>query len=67
MNAYQMPVQGKKLSKKDLEEQRKKDEEKAAAKAFEEYVAVFQESATNKPSKVWIKAGTYDAGRRRKI
>ena len=30
---------------------------------FEEFVATFQEDAT-KVSKVWVKAGTYDAGQR---
>lgn len=32
--------------------------------AFEEFVATFQE-APSKSSKVWIKAGTYDAGKKR--
>jgi len=34
--------------------------------AFQEFVATFQESANNKTGKVWVKAGTYDAGKRRK-
>jgi len=33
--------------------------------AFEEFVATFQNEG-KKTSKVWVKAGTYDAGKRRK-
>lgn len=33
--------------------------------AFEEFVATFQNEG-KKNSKVWVKAGTYDAGKRRK-
>ena len=62
---------GKKLpgiSKRELEEQKKKQEEQAAAAAFEEYLTVFQENSSGKaPNKVWVKAGTYDAGRRCKF
>jgi len=80
------------LSKKELEEQRKKEQEQAAAQvnnvayihiflicqvfytdncaccvqAFEEFVATFQETPNKTTSKVWVKAGTYDAGKRRK-
>jgi U2-associated protein SR140 len=53
-------------SKKEIEDQRKKDDESAAAEAFEEYVATFQDNANAKANKVWVKAGTYDAGKRRK-
>ncbi|XP_030379371.1 U2 snRNP-associated SURP motif-containing protein [Scaptodrosophila lebanonensis] len=52
------------LSKKELEEQKKKEDEAAAAHAFKEFVETFQEAPTPS-SKVWIKAGTYDAGSRR--
>ncbi|KAG8034695.1 hypothetical protein G9C98_007771 [Cotesia typhae] len=38
--------------------------EKAIMKAFEEFVATFQETPNKTTSKVWIKAGTYDAGKR---
>lgn len=34
--------------------------------AFEEFVATFQETPSKTASKVWVKAGTYDAGKRRK-
>lgn len=51
------------MSKKELEDQRKKEQEEAAAQAFEEFVATFQETPS-KAGKVWVKAGTYDAGRR---
>ncbi|CAG7733273.1 unnamed protein product [Allacma fusca] len=66
MKGFLFPNANKKIvSKKDLEDQRKKAEEQAAAQAFEEYVAVFQDSAASKSSsKVWIKAGTYEAGKR---
>lgn len=36
------------------------------SKAFEEFVQTFQNEG-KKTSKVWVKAGTYDAGKRRKI
>lgn len=51
------------LSKKELEELRKKEEDQAAANAFKEFVETFQE-APSTISKVWVKAGTYDAGSR---
>jgi U2-associated protein SR140 len=69
MKAFQFPggMQKKPVNKKELEDQRKKDDEHAAAKAFEEYMEVFQETPRGKaPSKVWIKAGTYEAGKKRK-
>jgi hypothetical protein len=34
---------------------------------FEEFVATFQESPISSSSKVWVKAGTYDAGARSMI
>ncbi|XP_032599458.1 U2 snRNP-associated SURP motif-containing protein [Drosophila grimshawi] len=52
------------LSKKEIEEQKKKEDEAAAAHAFKEFVETFQEAPTAS-SKVWVKAGTYDAGSRR--
>ncbi|ALC40492.1 CG9346 [Drosophila busckii] len=52
------------LSKKELEDQKKKEDEAAAAHAFKEFVETFQESSTP-GSKIWVKAGTYDAGSRR--
>lgn len=73
------------LSKRELEEQRKREEEKAAAhvcflvsilyilfllslllQVFQEFVETFQEAPLNGNSKVWVKAGTYDAGARSK-
>uniref|UniRef100_A0A069DXK2 Putative splicing regulator n=1 Tax=Panstrongylus megistus TaxID=65343 RepID=A0A069DXK2_9HEMI len=64
LKAFSIGTMGKRQpSKRELEEQRKKEQEKAAAQAFEEFVATFQEPA-NKTSKVWVKAGTYDAGKR---
>lgn len=52
------------LSRKELEEIKKREEIEAAAEVFEEFVATFQEDAS-KVSKVWVKAGTYDAGQRK--
>ncbi|XP_075165473.1 U2 snRNP-associated SURP motif-containing protein [Haematobia irritans] len=52
------------MSKKEIEEQKKKDDEEAAAHVFKEFVETFQE-APSASSKVWVKAGTYDAGSRR--
>nr|CAD7453892.1 unnamed protein product [Timema tahoe] len=64
LKAFSIGTMGKRqLSKKEVEDQRKKEQEEAAAQAFEEFVATFQETP-GKSSKVWVKAGTYDAGRR---
>nr|XP_016929551.1 U2 snRNP-associated SURP motif-containing protein [Drosophila suzukii] len=52
------------LSKKEIEEQKKKEDAAAAAHAFKEFVETFQDAPTPS-SKVWVKAGTYDAGSRR--
>lgn len=52
------------LSKKELEELRKKEEDQAAANAFKEFVETFSEDSVSTISKVWVKAGTYDAGSR---
>ncbi|XP_072939742.1 U2 snRNP-associated SURP motif-containing protein isoform X2 [Epargyreus clarus] len=52
------------LSKKELEELRKKEEEEAAAHVFKEFVETFQEVPST-TSKIWVKAGTYDAGARK--
>ncbi|XP_021941946.1 U2 snRNP-associated SURP motif-containing protein [Zootermopsis nevadensis] len=64
LKAFSIGTMGKRqMSKKEMEEQRKKEQEEAAAQAFEEFVATFQETPS-KAGKVWVKAGTYDAGRR---
>ncbi|KAJ1530303.1 hypothetical protein ONE63_005222 [Megalurothrips usitatus] len=65
LKAFSIGSMGKRpLSKKEQEEQRKKEQEEAAAQAFQEFVATFQETPNNKSSRVWVKAGTYDAGKR---
>lgn len=65
LKAFSIGAMGKRsLSKKELEEQRKKEEERAAAHVFQEFVETFQETPVN-GSKVWVKAGTYDAGARK--
>ncbi|CAH0562288.1 unnamed protein product [Brassicogethes aeneus] len=66
LKAFSIGTMGKRnLSKRELEELRKKEEEKAAAHVFQEFVETFQEAPINGGSKVWVKAGTYDAGTRR--
>ncbi|CAH1965095.1 unnamed protein product [Acanthoscelides obtectus] len=66
LKAFSIGTMGKRiLSKKEMEEQRKREEEKAAAHVFQEFVETFQEAPLNGSSKVWVKAGTYDAGARK--
>ncbi|XP_060536937.1 U2 snRNP-associated SURP motif-containing protein isoform X2 [Cylas formicarius] len=66
LKAFSIGTMGKRtLSKRELEEQRKREEEKAAAHVFQEFVETFQEAPINGSSKVWVKAGTYDAGARK--
>ncbi|KAF5296912.1 hypothetical protein FQA39_LY12269 [Lamprigera yunnana] len=62
LKAFSIGAMGKRtLSKKELEEQRKKEEERAAAHVFQEFVETFQDAPVNS-TKIWVKAGTYDAG-----
>ena len=35
--------------------------------AFQEFVETFTDVPVNKTGKVWVKAGTYDAGKRRRF
>uniref|UniRef100_A0AAR5P163 RRM domain-containing protein n=1 Tax=Dendroctonus ponderosae TaxID=77166 RepID=A0AAR5P163_DENPD len=66
LKAFSIGTMGKRgLSKRELEEQRKREEERAAAHVFQEFVETFQEAPLNGSSKVWVKAGTYDAGARK--
>jgi len=51
-------------SKKELEDEKKRAEEERAAQAYEEFVATFEDVPTQK-GKVWVKAGTFDAGSRK--
>ncbi|KAK6638254.1 hypothetical protein RUM44_008683 [Polyplax serrata] len=65
LKAFSIGTMGKRsLSKREIEEQRKKEEEEAAAHAFQEFVETFTDVPVNKTGKVWVKAGTYDAGKR---
>lgn len=65
LQAFAVGTMGKRqLSRKEQEEQKRKEDEAAAAHAFKEFVETFQE-APSKISKVWVKAGTYDAGSRK--
>ncbi|XP_059481163.1 U2 snRNP-associated SURP motif-containing protein isoform X2 [Neocloeon triangulifer] len=64
LKAFSIGNMGKRtLSKKEQEELKKREQQEAAAQVFQEFVETFQE-APAKSSKVWVKAGTYDAGRR---
>ena len=45
------------------EDKAKKEQDEEAAKAYEEFVNVFQDSAPT-VGKTWIKAGTFNAGTR---
>jgi len=47
-----------------MEEMKKRQDEEAAAEVFQKFVEEFQEDSS-KVSKVWVKAGTYDAGARK--
>ncbi|CAB0027865.1 unnamed protein product [Trichogramma brassicae] len=65
LKAFSIGTMGKRpMSKKEVEEIRKKEQEQAAAQAFEEFVATFHNDNNKNSSKVWVKAGTYDAGKR---
>lgn len=65
LKAFSIGTMGKRpLSKKEIDEQRKKEQAHDAARAYEEFLATFQESSNKNSSKVWVKAGTYDAGKR---
>lgn len=63
LQAFQIGTMGQRpLSRREQEERRKKEEEIAAASVFKEFVETFEGGGTS--SKVWVKAGTYDAGSR---
>uniref|UniRef100_T1GB04 U2 snRNP-associated SURP motif-containing protein n=1 Tax=Megaselia scalaris TaxID=36166 RepID=T1GB04_MEGSC len=65
LQAFSLGSMGKRpQSRKLIEEQKKREEEQLAANAFKEFVETFQE-APAASSKVWVKAGTYDAGSRK--
>ncbi|KAI8128559.1 hypothetical protein FF38_02695 [Lucilia cuprina] len=65
LEAFAVGTMGKRqLSKKEIEEQKKKDDEAAAAHVFKEFVETFQDTPSAS-SKIWVKAGTYDAGSRK--
>ncbi|KAK4313057.1 hypothetical protein Pmani_015576 [Petrolisthes manimaculis] len=51
-------------TKNKKEEEKKRQEEEAAAQVYEEFVATFEETPVQK-GKVWVKAGTFDAGSRK--
>lgn len=64
MQAFAIGAMGQRpLSRREQEERRKKEEEEAAANAYKEFMETFQESSSS-TSKIWVKAGTYDAGSR---
>uniref|UniRef100_A0A336N3G9 CSON005757 protein n=1 Tax=Culicoides sonorensis TaxID=179676 RepID=A0A336N3G9_CULSO len=62
---FQIGSTQERINRKKLEEQKKKEEEEAAANAFKEFVETFQATPAPATAKVWVKAGTYDAGSRK--
>lgn len=63
LQAFQIGTMGQRpLSRREQDERRKKQEAIEAASVFQEFVETFEGSGTS--SKVWVKAGTYDAGSR---
>ena len=54
-----------KLSKKELEDRRRREEDEQTASVFKDFVETFQSGSNSGNSKVWISAGTYDAGSRK--
>lgn len=65
LQAFQIGSVHERLSKKQEEERKKKAEELAAANAFKEFVETFQGAPPPATGKVWVKAGTFDAGSRK--
>ena len=55
----------KKLSKKELEEKKRREDEEQTASVFKDFVETFQNTSSSSSQKVWVSAGTYDAGSRR--
>lgn len=53
------------MSRKEIEEKRKRDEDEAAASVYQDFVETFQNPQSSAVSKTWVKAGTYDAGTRK--
>ncbi|CAG0890371.1 unnamed protein product [Cyprideis torosa] len=66
MSLLKMPRTGSaSLSKRERDEMRKKqEEEEATAKAYAEFVTSFTDAPGKGSDKVWIKAGTFNAGNR---
>lgn len=62
---FQIGSVHERLSRKQQEEKKKKEEELAAANAFKEFVETFQTAPPPATGKVWVKAGTFDAGSRK--
>lgn len=56
---------GRTLSRKEQEELKKREDDEAAANAFKDFFETFQQPSSSASSKVWVKAGTYDAGSRK--
>ena len=53
-------------SRRELEDLKRKEDEEAAAQVFQDFLETFQgKSIESTTSKVWVKAGTYDAGSRK--
>lgn len=65
LHFFQVGSTQERINRKKLEEQKKKEDEEAAAKAFSEFYETFQATPAPATGKVWVKAGTYDAGSRK--
>lgn len=65
LQAFQIGSVHERMTRKQQEDKKKKEEELAAANAFKEFVETFSESGTPASGKVWVKAGTFDAGSRK--
>jgi U2-associated protein SR140 len=56
--------QKKHMSRRELEELKKKRDEEETAEVFGEFVAAFTDDPTARANKAWVRAGTFDAGSR---
>ena len=53
------------MTRKELEEKKKREDNEAAASVYQEFVDTFQNPQSSAVSKTWVKAGVYDAGTRK--
>ena len=53
------------LSRREMEDAKKKQEKDEVGKVYQEFVSSFDDQGSNKMSKTWVKAGTFNAGNRK--